>query len=289
MDRPFRVGVFTDEVSGDIFEAAAFARRHGLDCMEVRNVNDHGPFEYTEQDIADIQAAAKQYGLTVCAISAPLFKCDFSDKETVESHIQKFETCARQAKQLGVSLIRGFDFWEEGISLEDRADVYQRIGEICEKYDVFCVVESDPSVHSNTPMKLAQVLKAIRHPRIKAVYDPGNEVWVTGQASEQGYQDLKPYIAHMHVKDAITEEGKAKAVKVGTGVVDFPAIFAKLFRDGYDGCVILETHYRKDVELTEEQLKLPGGSTFSTGAYAASEESIVELIKMIHQVGEEMS
>ena len=74
MDRPFRLGVITDEVSSDIFEAAAFARCHGLDCLEVRSVNDHGPFDYTDEDIADIQKAAKEYGLTICAISAPPFR-----------------------------------------------------------------------------------------------------------------------------------------------------------------------------------------------------------------------
>jgi len=288
MDRKFRLGVFNDEVSGDIFEAAAFANRYGLDCLEVRNVNNHGPFEYTDEDIGDIQQAVKKYGLTVCAVSAPMFKCDYSDREAVKDHVKKFEVCAQRAKQLGASLVRGFDFWEEGISLEDRAEAYQQIGEICEKYDIVCVVESDPSVHSNTPMKLAQMVKAVNHPRIRAVYDPGNEVWVTGQASEQGYHDLKPYIAHMHVKDAVTEEGKAKAVKIGTGVVDFPAIFRNLLRDGYSGCVMLETHYRKNVELTEEQLKLPGGGTFSAGAYAASEESMIALINMINQVMEEL-
>lgn len=288
MKRKFWLGVITDEVSQDIFEAAAFAECHGLECLEVRSVNNHSPFDFTDEDIADIQAAAKKYGLAVSAISAPLFKCNFSDPEAVKDHVRKFETCAQRAKELGASLIRGFDFWEEGVSLEDRAKAYRQIGEICEKYGIVCVVESDPSVHSNTPSKLAQLMKAIENPCIKALYDPGNEVWVTGKASEDGYDMLKAYIAHVHIKDAEIKEGNPEAVKIGTGVVDYPAIFRKLFRDGYSGCVMLETHYRKNAELTEEQLKLPGGSGFSTGAYVASEESMIALINIINQVAEEL-
>lgn len=39
-----RLGVITDEVSQDIWEAAGFARHFGLDALELRSVNDRGPF-----------------------------------------------------------------------------------------------------------------------------------------------------------------------------------------------------------------------------------------------------
>ncbi|MBP3705586.1 MAG: hypothetical protein J6I98_08650, partial [Clostridia bacterium] len=71
-------------------------------------------------------------------------------------------------------------------------------------------------------------------------------------------------------------------------LADFRTIFQKLLSGGYTGAVILETHYRKDSGLTEEQLKLPGGADFSSGAYGASEESIIELKKIIETCLEEL-
>ncbi|MDO4608337.1 MAG: sugar phosphate isomerase/epimerase family protein [Clostridia bacterium] len=280
---PFKLGIITDEVTQDIFEANAFACRHGLDCIEIRSLNDRSPFDFFDSDIDQIMQAAQKYNLQICAVSAPLFKCDFNDIRTTETHIEKFEKCAIRANKMGAKYVRGFDFWESGVSLVERVEKFIKIAEICEKYDIICVLESDPAVHSSTPHKLAKLLKEINNQRIRALFDPGNEVWVTEKASTDAYEVLKPYIAHIHVKDADIIDGKPDAVKVGTGIVDYPALFKRLINDNYSGAVVLETHYRKNIELTEEQLKRPGGSVFSLGAYDASEESMVELKKIINK------
>lgn len=289
MAYPFKLGVITDEVSQNIFEAAEFAGRHELDCLEVRSVNGHGPFEYTEEDIEDIISASTAYALPICAVSSPLFKCDFSDRDTVKAHLHRFEACAVMAKRIGAELIRGFDFWESGVPLEARAAVYDGIAGICEQYGVVCVIESDPSVHSNTPHKLVPLIEKINEPYVKALYDPGNEIWVTGKTDTAAYDTLAPHIAHVHIKDGTVTENGPQAVKIGTGLADFETIFKKLIADGYTGAVVLETHYRKTADLTEEQLKNPGGSTFSDGAEEASEESILELKRIIKNCMEALS
>ena len=282
MDIKFKLGIITDEVSQDIFAAAAFCRKHGLTCMEVRSVNGHSPFAYTEEDIKQIQSAAQQYGLSVCAISSPVFKCEYDDAAAIEDHIRGFKKCAVLANRLGARYIRCFDFWDRQLPLADRAAMFDKLIPLCEKYDVYCLVESDPAVHSNTPHKLAKLLNAIHHPRVLGLFDPGNEIWITGQTSPDAYDALNACgIAHMHVKDAIPGNGKTSAVKIGTGVADFVGIFRNLIADGYSGHVMLETHYRKNTDLSEDQLKRPCGANFSDSALEASEESILALKEII--------
>lgn len=290
MNIPFKLGVITDEVAQNIFEAARFCKKHGLQCMEVRSVNGHSPFEYTDSDIDDIASAARQYNLEVKAISSPLFKCNFGDESAEKENLKGFERCASYAKRLGARYIRGFDFWDEGVSVETRSKKYAQVISICEKYDVYCALESDPAVHSSTPHKLAELISAVNHPRIKALFDPGNEIWVTGKASADAYDALKPCdIVNIHIKDGVSNGGKTEAVKVGTGSADFVNLFKKLIVDGYKGGVMLETHYRKNTGLTEEQLKLPGGAAFSDGAYEASEDSIIALKEIINKALEELN
>ncbi len=289
MEIKFKLGVITDEVTQDIFEAAAFCKRHGLKCMEVRSVNNRSPFDYTDEDVEQIIAAAKEYDLEVSAISSPVFKCEYNDEEAIKANIAGFEKCAIMANKMGAKYIRGFDFWNKDVPVEVRASMYGDIIALCEKYDVYCALESDPAIHSSTPHKLAELLLAINNPRIKALFDPGNEIWVTGKTSEDAYDKLKPCgIVNMHVKDGINTNGHTDGVKVGEGVADFVGIFKKLIRDGYSGAVMLETHYRKNVELTEEQLMRPGGADFSDGAYEASEESIIALKEIINKALEEL-
>ena len=291
MEIKFKLGVITDEVTQDIFEAAEFCKKHGLKCMEVRSVNGHSPFDYTDEDVDQIIAAAKKYDLEVSAISSPVFKCEYDDQEAIKANIAGFEKCAIIANKVGAKYIRGFDFWDKQVSIEVRAGMYGEIIALCEKYDVYCALESDPAVHSSTPHKLAELILAINNPRIKALFDPGNEIWVTSKTSEDAYDKLAPCgIVNVHVKDAIPNGTPwPPAVKPGTGVADFVMIFKKLIRDGYSGGVMLETHYRKNSELDEEQLKRPGGNAFSDGAYEASEESIIALKEIINKALEEIN
>ncbi|MBR5472952.1 MAG: sugar phosphate isomerase/epimerase [Clostridia bacterium] len=290
MDIKFKLGVITDEVTQDIFEAAEFCHRHGLKCMEVRSVNGRSPFDYTDDDVEQIIAAAKKYDLDISAISSPVFKCEYDDEEAIKANVAGFEKCAIMANKMGAKYIRGFDFWNKDVPVEVRATMYGDIIALCEKYDVYCALESDPAIHSSTPHKLADLLLAINNPRIKALFDPGNEIWVTGKTSEDAYDKLAPCgIVNMHVKDGINTNGNTVAVMPGTGVADFVGIFKKLIANGYDGAVMLETHYRKNVELDEEQLKRPGGNAFSDGAYEASEESIVALKEIINKALKEIT
>ena len=291
MEVKFKLGVITDEVTQDIFEAARFCKKHGLECMEIRSVNNHSPFDYTEEDVNQIIAAAKEYGLEVSAISSPTFKCDYDDEDAIKTNISGFEKCAVVANKIGAKYIRGFDFWDKQVPVDVRAKMYGEIIALCEKYDVYCALESDPAVHSSTPHKLAELILAINNPRIKALFDPGNEIWVTNKASEDAYDVLLPCgIANVHVKDAVPNGTEMPtAVKVGEGITDFVGIFKKLIKDGYEGSVMLETHYRKNVELTEEQLKRPGGAAFSVGAYEASEESVIALKEIVNKAVKELN
>lgn len=291
MEVKFKLGVITDEVTQDIFEAARFCQKHGFQCMEIRSVNNHSPFDYTDEDIEQIIAAAKQYGLEVTAISSPTFKCEYDDEEAIKANIAGFEKCAIVANKIGAKYIRGFDFWDKQVPVEVRAKMFGDIIALCEKYDVYCALESDPAVHSSTPHKLAELILAINNPRVKALFDPGNEIWVTGKASEDAYDVLLPCgIVNVHVKDAIPNGSEAPiAVKVGDGIADFVGIFKRLIADGYDRAVMLETHYRKNVELTEEQLKRPGGAAFSVGAYEASDESAVALKEIVNKAVKELN
>lgn len=281
-----KLGIITDEVSQDLNIAAEFAVKHSLTELEIRSVNGKGPFEMKESDILAIKKIADEHNLNVAAISAPLFKCSISDKQAVQANIDEFSRLASYSKILGNQFIRGFDFWNEGASLQDRVSAYASIIKICEQYGITCVIEYDPSVHSSTAAKTKELIEAINSPYIKALYDPGNGLWADENdiPYPNDYELLKQHIAHIHIKDADLVNGKIDAVKVGTGKVDYKGLIKRLLDEHYSGCVMLETHYRKEVNLTEEQLKLPGGAAFSAGAYEASEESIEALLSIINQI-----
>jgi len=290
LPRKMKLGVITDEVSQNIEEAAAFAAHFGLDALELRSVNDRGPFAWTDDDVAQIKAAADAAGLEIAAISSPLFKCHIGDPGAIAEHIEGFRRCIRHCKALGCSIIRGFDFWKEGAPLDKRAEHFAPIVELCAENEIFCVLENEPATHGATPTDVLELVKLIDSPWVKVLFDPGNVPFAVENARPypDDYEAVRGHVKHIHIKDAVRENGQGRAVCIGTGAVDFAGFVKALRRDGWEGYMCLETHYRKSAELDEAQLVMPGGSSFSAGGAAASVESMAAMLKIIADAQEEL-
>lgn len=284
-----KVGVITDEVSQSLEEALGFARRFELAGVELRSVAGDGPFDWSLATVKGFRALLKRYGLRAVGISAPLFKCDIHDREAVERHLAGFRRCAEFCDLLGCSLIRGFDFWEAGVPVRQRAERFEPIIEISRKYGVTCALEYDPSVHASTPPLLRELVDAIGSPQIRALFDPGNGIFSRpgSRPFPEDYETLRPVLCHIHIKDAVSGPEGVRAVCIGEGEVNYPSLLRRLLQDGYSGYLMLETHYRLASQLTEEQLRLPGGQAFSDGAYAASEQSMNALLRLLRQASKE--
>lgn len=282
-----RFSVITDEVSQNFEEAARFCVRHGMECVDIRSVNGLNPFEMSREDFLSVRDTCEKYGLTVACIDAPMFKCSIRDAETVKSHVAQFRRLAPIAREIGCRVIRGFDFLNEGASVDERAAAFAPVIEICKAHDVVYALEYDPSVHACTPARILALLDRIDSPFVQALYDPGNAFFADPDACPfpDEYLLLKSRIVHIHIKDAVLRDGRAQAVRVGTGLVDYRGLFRALLSDGYRGAVALETHYRLSGSLEDELLRFPGGQAFTDGAYAASEESAESLMSLVSEAG----
>ena len=270
----FKLSVITDEVSQNLHEAAEFALKNGMEGLELRSINGRGPFAWTQEDIADVDDVLSKTGLKISALALPFFKCSMDNEEEIAGHIEGLKRAMKLAERWQVKLLRGFTFWKDSGNWEGALEKYRMILPLLEDTDFTLVIETEPSVYTANATLLAKFLKELDSPRVKALWDPGNLPF--DEEGEKPYPDgyglLKGQIAHMHLKDAVGCGADAEAVCLGMGLVDFPGQLKALREDGYDGYLSLETHYRLEVQLTEEQLKLPGGAAFSQGGMAASQE-----------------
>ena len=155
---------------------------------------------------------------------------------------------------------------------------------MCEAAGITIVIESEPTTNSSSMAEIAELIEKIDSPTVKALYDPGNNIYSTDEVPyPDGFEKIRPHLAHVHVKDAVIENGEAVGVAVGEGLVDYVGIFKELCRIGYDGEVMLETHYRpKDrAALSSATLANPKGSAISDGGYSASAECMEKLRNII--------
>lgn len=284
-----KTSVITDEISQNLEEAAEVAAAFGLNAIELRSVWNHQPHELDPGQIRRIRQICEEKGLKVCAISSPFFKCSLVPQE-IECQLDILGKTIQVAQALDCRLIRGFSFWQQGDfeqRLPEIVAAFRRPAEMLRAAGMKMALEPDPSVFACNGNRLGRLIRMIDDPCIGALWDAGNDVYspIPEIPFPDGYDFVKPYILHVHLKDAILgENGKAESVKIGTGLVNWPRQLAALKQDGYDGYLSLETHYRKGGHITDELLRLPGGEAFSLHGREASVECIQALQEIMQTV-----
>lgn len=274
----YKRGVITDEISQDPEVAIRLAMQYGLDGVEIRSVWEKGPQELDRTETETLRSAVRAAGLEVPAISSPLFKCSLDDPEEIRRHLDDLEHCIRLAHMLEARFIRGFTFWRGREGLEDRLErilaQFETPVRRMEQEGLVLVLESDPGVSATNAAALAKVLAGIDSPQVRGLWDPGNDIHDPfGETPyPDGYGLIRPWLAHVHFKDAVRQtDGTVTGVPVGSGDVDWESQFLALSEDGYDGYVVLETHYRPNRILGEAMLALPKGAAFSLHGEEATE------------------
>lgn len=156
--------------------------------------------------------------------------------KTIDSWVKEFDI----AKQLGVKFVTSeppVKMWD---SIDSLAGVYGMKVAIHEHWKGVSAYWHPDSV-----------LAAIKgHPNFGACADLGH--WPkSGIDPVDGVKKLSGHIIAIHLKDiAAFNDPKLKDVTVGTGVVNFPGVFAELKKQGFKGPVYIE----KDVENLPDNL-----------------------------------
>lgn len=283
----FKLGIITDEMSQNLDEALAFAKKMDLDCFELRSAWEKDPFEYNEDDFTEIKRLSDKYEIPLVSISSPFYKCSFFDNETRERHINGLKRLIDKADYLGVSQIRCFDFLRDSrVSMEMIVEAYKVPISLCENKGITLLIESEPSANSFNSRRTAELVKYINNPVVSALYEPGNNLY--GCTEEipypDGYNFIKEVFSHIHIKDATIHDNKTVGVAIGTGDVRYKELFEELLNSNYGGAVVLEPHYKPGGIITEELLRNPKGSAFSEGGFAACEECVIAVRNILNEI-----
>jgi L-ribulose-5-phosphate 3-epimerase len=272
----FTRAVITDEISQDLELAARMAKQFGLDQLEIRTAWDVRIDNMSPAELDRVKRIAAEHRLGIVSLASPVLKCDLGNAAEYKENLQILRRCIAAAHTLGANVIRTFTFWKTG-ELADSFDqivrAYDEPARIAAGEGVVLGIENEHACFVGTGHESAEFIEAVNSPAVKAVWDPGNAYW-TGRerAVPDGYERIKPHIAHVHLKDVVLSgpNRQPEATVLGQGEVRVAEQLALLVRDGYEGCASLETHYRIKGHLSEAAVNRPGGSDFSEGGEEAS-------------------
>jgi len=286
-----KLAVITDEVSQELERVLEIAAEFGLAAIEVRSLWNKAPHELTDADIRQIKTRCTDLGLAVCSIASPVFKCDYGDPQQEREHLAILRRCVDIAGELNAPLVRLFTFWRKPHfpSWDAIAEKLAQAARLVEGTPLVLGVENEPTTMATNGRKVVEVLRRLNHPQVKAVWDPGNDVFDPDREVPypDGYEIVKPWIAHIHIKDGKWDATaqRFEPVPIGEGEVDYVGQFSALVRDGYDGYLSLETHWRPVTQLPEDLVQMPKGEQFSYMGDVATKECLTRLKALLRQVG----
>jgi L-ribulose-5-phosphate 3-epimerase len=255
-----RLGILTDEVAEDFTEALDWIAAQGLRHVELRLVDGSHIVDADDRRVREIRRMVEDRGLFVSAIASPLFKCRldptrpvaagdmFGQKdESVDDHMAKLTRCIDIAKLAGTNKIRIFSFWRESDPAAHRHEIVHYLRKAAEeaaRSGSLLLLENEPSCNGGYAHEIADLIRETDSPALRALWDPGNEAFAGNEAYPAGYEAIRPYLAHVHLKDAyIGRDGTPRCVPLGSGDVPVMAQVKALSDDGYSGLYTIETHF----------------------------------------------
>lgn len=287
----FKRSVISDEISQDIIRAVEVTASFGLEGIELRSVFGKNLHELSKAERIKIYDAVKAKNMVIPCLSTPIFKCQIYDEEEFRENIYILEKSIKIAKEWQTNMIRGFTFWQNGIFQKLIPTILEKIRSIIpilEENKIIMIIESDPNTNANSTQKLKILLDNINSQWVRAIWDPGNNLYVkeAEKPFPDSYETLKKYIAHIHVKDVIRySQDHVDSCCIGNGEVNWSQIIDRLVVDNYTGFLSLETHYRLNKKIPQHLLDLPKGYAFSCFGEEASIESLKSWNKIIKNIG----
>ena len=259
----------TDEISQEFEHALDVLLEYGATGAELRGLWGTNIADLSDEQAQRAKTALQERGLTVPCLSTPFYKCDLSvqapnlgeeagpmhlaQARTMEQQAELLERCIRLAHFFEAPFLRVFAFWRKEImtpDIEQRViDAFKAPIERAAQEGITLVLENEHACLVGSGAEAARILSQIDSPHLRACWDPGNAFSLGEVPFPDGYEAIKPYLAHVHIKDARNIQTPDHGLQpqwrvVGEGEIDYTGHFAALKQDGYNGWISLETHYR---------------------------------------------
>ena len=272
----YKISGFSDEISQSVDVQFAVLNKLNIDFFEPRGIDGKNISTLTDEEITLLKDKMNKAGIKVSSIGSPIGKIKLTDP--FEPHFALFQRVVAIAKQLDTKYIRMFSFYHDGgdhWTEEERQTVLLRLHQMIDyakSQDVVLLHENEKDIYGDTADRCIDLMKELYCDNFKAVFDPANFVQC-GQDTKYAYENLKNYIAYMHIKDALLADGRVVPAGSGDGNVEY--ILKALIDNGYNGYLSLEPHLGSfaglaDLELDDKMENLPqGGEGTFTLAYRA--------------------
>jgi L-ribulose-5-phosphate 3-epimerase len=259
----FPIAAITDEFSLDLDIALDAMAKIGMTGAELRLIGDHNMIDLSDAEVTDVRRRVEQRGMQVMSIASPVLKCVLPDAPPIDERLEQdvfgsaytiddqprlSQRAFEIAELTGALIIRVFSYWRTTApercldriiaALKDLADRAADRG-------LIIGLENEQACNVGTGAEAGRVLAALDHPALKLIWDPANASILGETPFPDGYSKLPASrIVHVHAKDCVVSGHTPTWGPLGEMGIDWRGQLAALRRDGYQGAISLETHWR---------------------------------------------
>ncbi len=242
-------------------QIVASAQSMGYDGIEVRGVGNEmylpraEPFqaERLAATLADLRAR----GLALCCLGSSVA---FHDATQLAARLEEGRAYIDLAAQAGVPFVRVFgDRAKEGERDAVAARIVSGLRELAAyaaPKGVAVLLETHGDFHR--AREVAAILEQVGQPAAGVLWDVHHPYRVAGEAVDETYRILQPFIRHVHLKDSRRlEGGQVRYCLLGQGDVPVRRAVELLAEGGYQGWLSLEWEKRWHPEIEEPEVAFP--------------------------------
>jgi len=202
------------------------------------------PVADLEKKAREVAKITRDYGLEASFLAGG--PCP-SDLEEIRREMAAAQVLGAPAIRVGAADGGGDDL---NAAFDAARKSWDAVERLAGQTGVKAVVETHHGTIVPTASAVRRFVEGRSPGRVGVLYDPGNMVWEGHERYDYALQLIRPWLAHVHVKNACPFVAGAdeyqrlvwqyKWCALRAGVVDWPAVVEALARVGYEGCLSLE-------------------------------------------------
>jgi sugar phosphate isomerase/epimerase len=240
-----------------IWEVLQFAQNEGFEGIElVQNWPKPYPNASDDKSIASLRDFYARYHLKVFSIQTGADGAFRKSRADRENWLRGFADQARFAHRVGCECI---GLWPggglDGQSLEEARDrlieSLREVAKIVSGEELMASVEIEPPFAFHTIEDMIAIVDGVDHPQVRAMYDPSHfDLMGGGHGKPEELLlrlgvDRLGYI-HLTDTDGTLFGGTSRHLPCGDGHVDIRKSLEILWRDGYEGWIMIDAWKTRD-------------------------------------------
>ncbi|QJW99764.1 sugar phosphate isomerase/epimerase family protein [Frigoriglobus tundricola] len=251
----FTLSAFADEIGPDPREQVAVLKASRVRFIEFRSIHKTNVLALNDDQIREFKKLLDGEGIGLSAIGSPIGK--IAVDAPFEPHLDKFKRAVELCGVFGTRGVRVFSYYPPGNDPyfdvanwpAHRDEVLRRMSakaEIAAAHGVVLFHENEHRIYGDAPDRVADILKSVNSPALRAAYDAANYAYGNFDPVE-GWEKTKAYTTHFHIKDwkkGGHAAGHDYGVIAGTGDGHIAHSIKGAVAMGYAGYAVMEPHLR---------------------------------------------